>query len=108
MPRIRTLRTSPRFRESGVAFALAVGIFCTGLCDPVQAKIVKFDPPGSSNTMPTAINASRWITGIYVGGNNGDLHSFLRVPDGSITTIDVQDATCGTYANSINSSGVIV
>jgi len=28
--------------------------------------------------------------------------------DGKITTIEVQNATCGTYAYAINSSGVIV
>src|SRR5690349_3720187 len=107
MQHVRTLGLSSRFRESSVAFALTVGIFGTGLCDPAQARIIKFDPPGSTNTLPFAINASKWITGFYEDSNGG-FHGFLRVPDGTITTIDVPGATCGTYAQSINRSGVIV
>src|SRR2546423_15492679 len=107
MRQVRTLGLSLPFRESSVAFALALLIFETGLCHSVQAKIITFDPAGSIETLPTAINASKWITGFYLD-NAGNTHSFLRTPDGAITTIDAQGATCGTLANSINRSGVIV
>src|SRR5690349_553986 len=107
MQHVRTLGLSSRFRESSGAIALALVVFGTGLCGPAQAKIIKFDPPGSTETLPFAINSSLWIIGTYLAGNSLS-HSFLRTPDGTITTIDVPGATCGTYANSINRSGVIV
>ena len=107
MRQVRSFRLSSRFRESSVAIALTLALFGTGLCDPVQARIIRFDPPGSYATYPTGINASRWITGWY-SDSAPYPHSFLRAWDGTITTIDVQDATCGTYAESINRSGVIV
>src|SRR5438132_804355 len=107
MRQVPSLWSSSRFRESGVAFALALGIFGTGLCDPVQARIIEFDPPGSGYTYPIGINASKWIVGQYYD-SAPYAHSFLRAPDGTFTTIDVQSATRGTYANSINRSGVIV
>src|SRR5437016_3239234 len=104
---MRTLGLSSRFRESSVACALTLAIFGTELCDPAEARIITFDPPGADATYPSGINASGWITGSY-GNNNGDFHSFLRAPDGTFTTFDVSGATCGTYAESINRSGVIV
>src|ERR1041385_6785148 len=100
------MRTLPERRASAAAFALTLAILGMGLCQPVQAKIIEFDPPGSDNTLPTAINDSRWITGSY--SDSGGTHGFLRTPDGTTTIIDVQGATCGTYVWSINRSGVIV
>jgi hypothetical protein len=108
MPRIRVSGLSSRIRESNAIFALALVFFGTGFCDPIQARIIKFDPPGSTDTTPIAINASGWIIGTYLDSNGGAPQSFLRIPDGTITTIDVPGATCGTYANGINSGGVIV
>jgi len=105
MQQVRSLGLSSRFAGSSIAFALTLVIFGAGLCDPVQAKIIKFDPPGSTFTLPTGINASKWITGWY-NDSGSYAHSFLRTPDGTITTIDVQGATCGTSAYSINRSGV--
>src|SRR5207248_11321452 len=107
MRQVRSFRLLSRFRESSVAIALTLALFGTGLCDPAQAKIIKFDFPESNGTLPLAINASRWITGWYVDVN-GNTHSFLRAPDGTYTTIDVEGATCGTDAKSINRSGVMV
>ena len=107
MRQVRTPGLSSRFRESSIAFALTLIIFGTGLCDPVQARTIRFDPPGATDTYPMGINASRWITGWYKDSNS-KYHAFLRATDGTITTIDVKGARCGTEANSINRSGVIV
>jgi len=106
MRQVRSLGLSSRFPRCA-AFALTLIIFGTGLCDPVQARIIEFDPPGSGYTYPIGINASKWIVGQYYD-SAPYAHSFLRAPDGTFTTIDVQSATRGTYANSINRSGVIV
>jgi uncharacterized membrane protein len=78
-----------------------------------------FDIPGSdSPPIPTAINAAGAITGYYSGANGGPYgvsHSFLRAPDGTVTTFDPPGScevstvnTCGSTATSINPAGVIV
>src|SRR3954453_13048620 len=65
------------------------------------------DPPASTSILPTAMNDAGSITGYYLD-SEGDLRSFLRATDGTISTIDVGDAKCGAYAYSINRGGVIV
>src|SRR5437660_127255 len=106
MRQVRILGLSSRFPRCA-AFALTLIIFGTGLCDPVQARTIRFDPPGATDTYPMGINASRWITGWYKDSNS-KYHAFLRATDGTITTIDVKGARCGTYAQGINRNGVIV
>jgi uncharacterized membrane protein len=63
-----------------------------------------FDPPGSTLTLPTDINAQGQIVGRYL---NGKTHGFLREPDGTITTIDYPGSSF-TVAASINNNGAIV
>jgi len=69
MPRTQAFGLSSRFRENCAAVALALAIFGTGLCDPAQAKIIKFDPPGSTSTYASGINASRSVIGTYYDSN---------------------------------------
>lgn len=70
----------------------------------VGTTFVSFDPPGSTLTLPTDINARGQIVGRYLGG--GKTHGFLREPNGTFTTIDYPNAGF-TVAASINNSGAI-
>jgi hypothetical protein len=47
---------------------------------------------------PKGINPAGEIAGTY-GDSNGFSHSFLRAPDGAITTFDPPGAACGFLAN---------
>ena len=91
----------------GGTSAVALAIFGTVLCNPVQAGIITFDAPGAYGTYPFGINDSKWITGQY-SDSAGYPHGFLRIPDGTFATFDLSGATCGTYPHSINRSGVVV
>jgi hypothetical protein len=109
MTQVQSSVSSLRFRASRVGFAVTLAMFGAGLpAQARQAKIIDFDPPGSSQTVPMGINESRSITGVYAD-TQGELHGFLRTRDGAITTIDAPGAACGgTGAQSINRSGTIV
>jgi uncharacterized membrane protein len=74
-----------------------------------------FDVPGSNSgaTNPTAINSAGAITGYYFDADNL-VHSFLRAPDGTVTTFDQPGAACSlstfdecSVATGINPAGVI-
>jgi uncharacterized membrane protein len=71
----------------------------------IGGAFTSFDPPGSTLTLATDINAPGQIVGRYL--NAGKTHGFLRDPDGTITTIDYPAASL-TVAASINDSGAIV
>ncbi len=81
--------------------------------DNHQPTIITFDPPGSSNTIATAINPAGVITGSYLDPNaSGCLHGFLRARDGAFTTVDVPGASTkcdigGTFPVNINPTGEI-
>lgn len=67
---MRSLGLSSRFPGNSAAIALTLVIF--GTCHPVQAKVIIFDPPGSTYTLPAAINASGWVTGSWVDSNRNN------------------------------------
>jgi hypothetical protein len=99
--------TSPRRLPAHRILALAAAICCAGLSAPAMARIAIFDPDGSTGTIPTGINAEGVIVGYYNAGGNA-YHSFLRVPDGTITKLDdVSGGAGATFAMSINQSGDI-
>ncbi len=74
---------------------------------PASAKPVNiiFDPPGSTGTTPEAINAANWVVGSYYD-IHGKTHGFLRMPDGTITTVEPPGATSST-ARSVTDAGTI-
>ena len=80
--------------------------FCTVVSQSASAGIVAFDPPGSIQTEPTAVNNKGWITGFYMDSKM-KFHSFLRAPNGALTEFDVKGAKCGDGAWSINKRRVI-
>jgi hypothetical protein len=45
-----------------------------------DGKITTFDPPRSTRTFPTSINAARAITGWFTYAHSKE-HGFLRSPD---------------------------
>ena len=104
---MRSLGLLSRSPRHSVTFALTLLTFGTGLCRPARSRIIEFDPSGSYATFPIGINDSKSITGWYED-SKGNVHGFLRTPDGSITTFDVEDDGCATTPFSINRSGVIV
>jgi uncharacterized membrane protein len=71
----------------------------------VGTTFTSFDPPGSTLTLATDINARGQIVGRYL--SSGRTHGFLRDPDGTITTIDYPGSSF-TVAGSISNSGTIV
>jgi hypothetical protein len=91
-----------------------LGLLATGAtlcwlvaCGGAAAKpvITSFDPPGSTNTQPTSINASGVIAGQY-NDTAGVPHGFVRAANGTITGFDTKGSTA-TRAAGINGSGVI-
>jgi len=77
-------------------------VFSTADAKPVN---IIFDPPGSIQTVPQAINASNWVVGTYYDGN-AKPHGFLRMPDGTIATVEPPGAT-SSNAWSITDAGMI-
>jgi hypothetical protein len=79
---------------------LAVGLMALsmlGMIYPANAQEVTyiiFDPPGSTVTRPTSINAQGAITGTSNAQNSP---GFLRAPDGSFTTFDAPDGSFTTF-----------
>jgi uncharacterized membrane protein len=71
----------------------------------IGTTFVSIDPPGSTLTLATDINARGQIVGRQLSA--GKTHGFLREPDGTITTIDYPGSGF-TVAGSINNSGTIV
>jgi hypothetical protein len=71
--------------------------------------IITFDPPDSTNTMPSAINLEGQITGNYFAGT-GNPHGFLRKNDGTFVTFDVPLIGYPSNASpmDINAAGEIV
>ena len=90
---------------------LAVGLmvlYTLGMIHPANAQEVTyiiFDPPGSTSAQPASINAEGAITGAYSDGQN--IHAFLRVRDGTITTFDVPGPTSNPTPVGINRAGEI-
>ena len=79
---------APAIRQKAM-LALSLLALCTlGLClsaSAQKAAFTTFDPPGSVETIPNSTNLSGAITGFYFDANFLG-HSFLRSPDGHITT----------------------
>ena len=70
-------------------------------------KITTFDPPGSVNTVATAINIKGQVTGFYFD-SNGVAHGFTRSQCGQIETFDVPGVgVSATIAQGINDLGQI-
>ncbi|MBP0639106.1 hypothetical protein [Cupriavidus sp. AcVe19-6a] len=71
-----------------------------------------FDIPGSTGTIPTAINSAGSITGYYFDASDL-IHSFLRTPDGTIITFDPPGSCAPSLTNvcsistDINPAGVV-
>jgi hypothetical protein len=65
--------------------------------------ITLFDPVGSIQTFPRAINAKGEIVGYYTDANDVG-HGFLRDPSGTITSFDPPGSR-GTFPWSINTKG---
>lgn len=72
-------------------------------------KITRFDVPGATYTMPTAINPAGKIVGYYIDARYGRHHGFLRHTDGDFVSLDAPGAgPQGTTATAINPEGEIV
>ena len=87
------------------ACAVALCLAAPGSPAFAGARIVTFDPPGSVDTYPYAINMAATVTGYYKDGSNA-YHGFLRTADGTITSFDVS-GTNYTYPISISGNGAI-
>ncbi|MPW22810.1 hypothetical protein GCT13_39935 [Paraburkholderia sp. CNPSo 3157] len=66
---------------------------------------VTFNIPGSFGPVPTAINNDGAVTGYY--RDLTGFHSFLRTPDGTITTFDPPGASLGSIATGINPARIV-
>lgn len=107
------------FLESSILLLLLIA--ATSL--PLAAQtITTFDPPGATNTFPTAINLSATVAGDFIDSTG--FHGFLRASSGTITTfnppadstssgttivygINNSGAVVGTYTNGLNQVGFI-
>jgi hypothetical protein len=67
---------------------------------------ITFDPPGSTNTVPSGITPSGVITGYYTN-KSGVTHGFLRTAAGAFTTFDPPGSKY-THTTAITPAGVIV
>src|SRR5215472_10841635 len=67
--------------------------------------LVTFDPPGSTSTIPTAINPAGTVTGSFIDAG-ALVHSFLRTSGGTITQFDPPGATCSVSTQTECSAAV--
>jgi hypothetical protein len=63
-----------------------------------------FDVPGASNTVANDVNDNGFITGFFTDAG-GNVHGFIRSPDGTVTAFD---AGSSTNPLGINSAGFVV
>lgn len=79
-----------------------------------KGKITSFDAPGAdmtpqsfNGTVPNGINDVGAITGYYVD-SSGNVHGFIRSPDGEFATFDVPGGSLDTWAIAISLEGAVV
>jgi hypothetical protein len=79
-----------------------------------QLTFTTFDPPGSTSTTPTGMNASGTIVGSYLDAHSVS-HGFVRTPDGNMQTLDAPGwgtsssaPVVGTYLTGISDSGEFI
>lgn len=115
-----TSKFSSAIRFAGL-FALCLALCALSLAPRAQAQnntktsaFTIFDVPGAVATRPASLNDSGAITGNYLGTDE-IYHSFLRNPDGTISTFSAPVATTNpasgvgdTFALSINSKNDVV
>src|SRR5713226_5687419 len=88
-------------RKRALALYLALCTLGLSLCASAQRpKFTTFDVPDSIKTLPLGINRAGMITGQYTD-TSFVTHAFLRVADGTFTTIDAPGSVF-TIASSIN------
>src|SRR5262249_36539508 len=97
----RPLLVRPRLWKLAVVVLLAFGLQLQA--GARAATFITFDPPGSTFTLPLAINPAGAITGNYNDASNVT-HGFVRSPDGEITTFDPSGST-STFSAAINPAG---
>jgi hypothetical protein len=85
-----------------------------GFVRSVNGNIVTFDSPVGTFFTPfpplsPAINGAGVVTGSYGDaiGPTGNIHGFLRAPDGTFTTIDAPGDNYGTFVTGVDSAGDI-
>lgn len=103
---------------AGSVAALSMG---SALADPPSAPsertVTTFDVTNATSTYPMGINASGVVAGSWRDSGSLD-HSFIRAANGTFTSFDApkvdfdapkvdKDQFRGTYAQSINTSGVV-
>jgi hypothetical protein len=72
-------------------WAIAVGLVAA-LANPGAMSAQSFDPPGSTDTNPNAVNGAGTVTGFYRDANGG-IHGFVRDKEGNITSFDAPGAS---------------
>src|SRR5579863_9496272 len=73
---------------------------------PASAQTYSFDPTGSTNTSPVAINPSGTVTGYYRDAA-GYYHGFVRMTNGTIVPFD-PTGSIDTVPGGINASGTVM
>jgi hypothetical protein len=89
------------------ALAIALTLFGQGSAPSlVQPNTVVFDPPGSTGTYAESINNLEIVTGWYSDQTTINRYSFIRYPNGYLTTFGVPGSTV-TQASAINDFGYV-
>ena len=84
-----------------------VMVFCGGFLRARGGALTTFDVPGTSNASPIGINNGGVITGTY-SDPSGNFHSFVRDPNGTITSFDPASFTAMSgIPGIINPAGAI-
>src|SRR5690242_12176357 len=86
--------------------ALVAAMLLATADEVLAATYTTFDPKGSVETVPVAINNGPSITGYWIDGS-AVTHGFLRASDGTITKFDPKNSTA-TFPIGINATGWIV
>lgn len=100
------MKSHPRFGTfpkpiNFLFFALSFVLICSSSSVLAQ-QITSYDPPGSTDTEPAAMNDAGTVVGTFIDTRQ---HAYIRAFDGTITTVDAPGgvATTGTGINNAGS-----
>ena len=106
--RVPKATPAPAARLKTFCLSAAICVAGTAISFSAQAEqFITFNVPGGTNVYGGIINSTSSVTGFYTDRTRAQ-HTFLRAPDGTITTFDAGPGTQYTTPAGLTRSGMIV